>query len=369
MLNDMLARLGALWARISPRERRLALLTGGVILFFAVFTMAGSARENLRMLDNTIYQMQDTIVSYTDQMARKGMVEELYAKVAAQHSSAWSEAEIHDRLRQEIYRLARREPQQLDERGIPLNEPNQSGNLVEIPSLGKGEMTRGGEGYRQYMINLRIPDTDIASLVDFLERLQQSPQALRIDSLEINRMPESSRVAASINITRTIADGSKTASVSSGGGGAAVSSPESADAEGGPGQTGKIPLSASDWTVKGCEAKLLENEGGRPQVEITALESGAAAELPRKLPPGGAFEMYVEAASSGPAKLAVAVAGGGANFPDAAEMRDDNLVYRYHVQFTVPEGGGDRVACPRFVLPEKGVSVRVQTLLLRKLSE
>ena len=197
----------SLWNRLSARERMLAFATCGVVAAFLVFTVVRAGLSGIRELDAEIDRLQETIINCANQMARREAVEEQYAKVAAQHSSAWTEPEIHDRLRQEIYRLARREPPPLDERGISVDNAGSTDNLVEIPALGKGEMAEGGAGYRQYRIPLRIPAVGIKPIIDFLERLQQSPQSLRVDKLELSRMPESDQVAANIVITRTIADG------------------------------------------------------------------------------------------------------------------------------------------------------------------
>ncbi|MBW7866490.1 MAG: hypothetical protein GX580_01200 [Candidatus Hydrogenedens sp.] len=356
-------KAGALWRRMSRRERRLALMTLAAVAFFAGFSVFHSAQNRLNMLDGTLDRLHEDIVNYANQIVHREAVEALYGQVAAQHSSAWSEAEIRDRLRQEVYRLARNVPQTLDENGIPVNVPNESGNLVEIPSLGEGIMAEGGEGYRQYMLNLRIPPVPVTSLVAFLQRLQQSPQSLRIDKLELNRMPDSPLVAASIDITRTIADGSKT--------GPALS-PESRSADvTAPGvPSGRIPLSASDWTGDGCAVALVDEDGGGSVLEIRAEREGGLAELLRKMPAGSVYEMNIELSADGPAVLAVGVPGAGGEYPNPEPLRADGGVYRYRVRFGV-SGDGDAVpvACPRLVAGSAGAVVRVHNLLLRKIME
>lgn len=351
-------KMSGLWAGLSPRERRLAVATAGVLFAFAAWTAVQSSFQRLTALDTEISQVQEEIVNSANQIAHKEAVDALYGKVASQHSSAWTEAEIRDRLRQEVYRLSRQDPQGLDENGIPLNVPNSSGNLVEIPSLGEGVMAEGGEGYRQYMLNLRIPSVDIGALVAFLERLQRSPQSLRIDKLEINRNPDSSLVTASIDITRTIVNVARTAAEEGGPAG------DSAPAE------GRIPLAASEWTGDGCAVSALEGETGTA-VEIVAEREGAFAEMIRRVPAGAVYEMSIDlSARGGAARLAVGLPGGPGAFPDPQPLTSDGGTARYQVRFAAPGGAGETaLACPKLLLDAADAVVTVHSLVLRKVSE
>ena len=207
MMSKVLQRLGNIWQQLSEREQRLALITAVVVAIMISVTLYQRAVERLRQMDATIDRLEDELVSYAYQIAHRELVESRYASVAAQHSSAWTEAEIHDRLRQEIYRLARHMPPPLDDSGIPVNMPNEHGNLVEIPALGQGNLVEGGEGYREYRINLRIPPAPLENIIHFLERLQESPQSLRIDLLELNRAHDGNLVTANLDIARIVADG------------------------------------------------------------------------------------------------------------------------------------------------------------------
>jgi len=352
------------WKALAPRERRLALLTAATVVLFLLTTVWRAAVNRLNELDTRADALADTLLNYRQQIARRAAVESAYAKIAAQHSSQWSEAEIHDRLRQEIYRLARKVPQDLDETGKPLNVPNEMGNLVEIPSLGKGEMTEGGRGYRQYLLNLRIPQTNMNDLVSFLERLQSSPQSLRIDRLEISRNPDNPVVSAVIDITRTVADGY-------------TPPPELADflKGGSGGQTegqakvspkGRIPLNPEDWTVKQCTAVREEDSGGWPYLRIRAVGDGAVAELPRRLPAETPLEMIVEAGVTGNVTLGVGDTD-GKTYPTPEPMRPGGT-HRYTVRFR-PSGSGERVACPRFTLENAGAAVSLYALLIRDVTE
>jgi len=351
-------KISALWAGLSPRERRLALATAAAVAVFVSWTAVQSSLRSIAALDTEITQVQEEIVGAANQIAHRETVDALYGKVAAQHSSAWTEAEIRDRLRQEVYRLSRQDPQGLDENGIPLNVSNTSGNLVEIPSLGEGVMAEGGEGYRQYMLNLRIPAVDINALVAFLERLQLSPQSLRIDKLEINRNPDSPLVAASIDITRTIVDGARKSDAD----GAAET--ESAPAE------GRIPLAASEWKADGCAVRALDGGSG-PSLEIVAERAGAVAEMIRRVPAAAVFEMNVDiTARGGGARLAVGAPGASEGFPNPQTLKSDGGTARYQVRFTAPEGSGETVlACPKLLLDAADAVVTVHSLVLRKVSE
>lgn len=362
--GNLAQRASDAWKSLAPRERRLALLTVAALVLFLLTTMWRAAMNRISELEARADALADTLLNYRQQIARRAAVESAYAKIAAQHSSQWSEAEIHDRLRQEIYRLARKVPQDLDETGKPLNVPNEMGNLVEIPALGKGEMTEGGRGYRQYLLNLRIPQTNIGDLVSFLERLQSSPQSLRIDRLEISRNPDNPVISAVIDITRTVADGytpppELTDFLTGGSGG-----PAGGQAKASP--RGRIPLNPEEWTVKQCSATREEDSGGRPFLKFRAIGEGAVAELPRRFPAKTALEMIVEAGVSGKVALGVGDAD-SKTYPTPELMRPDGT-HRYTVRF-MPSGSGLRVACPRFILENAGAAVSLYALLIRDVAE
>lgn len=196
--------LRAVWGRLSERERKLALAVLVLFALMASFTLVRRSLDTVLELDKRIAQMQDDILNYHRLIAKKQSVEAHYAEVATQHSSEWTEPEIQERLRQEIYRLAQITPPPLNEDGVPVRTNNPEGNLVEIPSLGQGVLREGGEGFREYTITFKVPPVEFAAMVEFLERLQGSPQSLRIDGLELIRHFSSTQVGATISITRTI---------------------------------------------------------------------------------------------------------------------------------------------------------------------
>jgi hypothetical protein len=213
----------------------------------------------------------------------------------------------------------------------------------------------------------------IKPIIDFLERLQQSPQSLRVDKLELYRTPESDQVAASVVITRTIANGAVGGSDGAGGqkasGAAAQRNAAAADTARG-GGTGRIPLSASDWTTGGCRAELVEAAGAKPFLEIKAESGNATAELGRKLSGDTAYEAIFEMSATGKAEFGMGMEGEKAFFPDSVPLKGDGAKYRYQVQFGVPNGAAKgRVACPRLMLAEKGTVVQIHNILLRKMVE
>lgn len=357
MSAKFLHRFIAMWQKLSAREQRLAYATVGVFLVMVIVTSVRAALGQLQELDITIGRLEDDLAHYTFQLTHKALVEARYAEIAAQHSSAWTEAEIHDRLRQEIYRLARRNPQGLDEKGIPLNTPNEAGNLVEIPSLGKGVMAEGGEGYREYMINLRIPPTRLEYIVNFLERLQQSPQSLRVDAIELHRAPEADGiVSAVVDVTRIVADGA---------------APETAEATEPGSGLGRISLQASEWHCREASVRNVEGAEGRGAVEVLAAGANAEAFLTKTLPSGAVYEMIADiAAGNGAALLAVGLESDNAPFPGAEPLRADGRAYRYQVQFTLPpDSGSVKARCPWIQIQESGTVVHITNLLVRKVAE
>lgn len=358
MLSNILKNISSLWQKLSDREKNLARLTAAAIALMVIYTGYQRAMARLDDLDMTIMRLEDDLVSYTFQIAHRELVESRYAAIASQHSSAWTEAEIHDRLRQEIYRLARNTPPPLDENGIPLNQP-EDGNLVEIPSLGKGNMAEGGKGYREYRLNLRIPPCPLANLITFLERLQQSPQSLRIDALELNRAIDGNVVSASIDITRIVADG-------------ATDTLPAREVQTVATGTGRIMLRAQDWVATGAEIQDVAEAGSHGAVDIQATADTAEVYLLRSLPGGTVYEMIMDlAAAQGEVVLGVGLESEETPFEGAQSIVADGSVYRIHLQFTLPGAPGTdvQIKCPLIRMQGTDAVVHVANLLLRSLAE
>lgn len=187
-------------AKLSARERRLAVLTALVVIGAAAVFVGRLAAQHVTRLGTRIEQAELELENLTKQYMQRGAVDAAYRQVIAEHSSELTKQEIHDNLRREIYRLARVE---LPARG---EKPARVVELVRIPALREGQLKESGKGYREYHIRFRIPTAHINLLVQFLERIETSEQLLRIDMLKIMRSPQSSQVEAVVGITRTVLD-------------------------------------------------------------------------------------------------------------------------------------------------------------------
>ncbi len=362
MIANLIQKLFGIWQRLSDREKRLAKLTAVALVIMTGVTLYQRAMARIEDLDQTIARLEDELVSYTSQIAHREMVESQYAEIAAQHSSEWTEAEIHDRLRQEIYRLASLTPPALDENGIPEKDPNSAGNLVEGISLGKGNMAEGGKGYREYRISVRIPPCPLENLVEFMERLQQSPQSLRIDAAELTRAPDGDLVGASVDITRIVADGAtvKPGTTTDGAPGTAASA------------TGRLALKADDWKCEGAVVVDVASETAHGAVELRNEGDQGEAWMMLDLPGGAVYEVIVDVAGAqGELSLAVGLESGTAPFPGVQQITADGSLYRIQAQFTLP---GDpstlmKVKCPLLVMRGKDAVAHVANLLIRKVAE
>jgi len=350
MMNKILTEIGRSIQRMSKRERKLA---AGVALFAVAFVVLSGARaafNSIERLDRRIDQLQDDVRNYHYQVARRQVVEEQFSRVAAQHSSAWSAPEIQDRLRQEIYRLAREVPPPLDDRGIPIMTGNSSANLVEIPSLGQGNLRDGADDYREYSIRLDLPPVEFPRLLAFLQRLQGSPQSLRIDGLELLRPPHEHRVAARrIDLTRTIVAGS--------------ASPDVTDA---PESIGGMPLLLSEWQ---CEGGELNSPGGDHQGLVARSTSELAQVFRTQTMDGGStYEVSVDLRASGDARLATALDESDTLFPGAEALKNDGGLYRYTFRVSVPGNRGQqvRLRVPLIQLEGDGSEVSIEKLDLNQ---
>lgn len=345
-VEALLQRLNDLFARLSVRERRLAIITVVVVALFVCVAGAQSALGYLSSLDARISQLEYQIQNSHQLLAQRSIIEAQYAAVASQHSSEWSEAEIYDRLRGEIYRLAQRVPPPLAEDGRPVEITNNSGDLVKIPSLRQGTLDEGGAGYREYSIPLRIPEALFADMVDYIERLQSSPQSLRIDALDLQRDPMNMKVAASILLTRTVVD--KAPDGAKGGG--------NREAKG-------MDIIVSDWTGEGCKVS-----GGGTRLSAEATGERGKVYMERALPGGVSYELVLDLSSTGPARLAVA-SGNGEEFPGAGAIEAGaGGPRRYAVVFTAPASSGRaQLRVPYITLEEPGTVLQISRIVLRPL--
>lgn len=325
MVNQVLLKVHKYWSRLSNREQVLLL---GVIFCVVAFTlnlMYRSATNYLRELDNTIDRLQQDLINYTHQVALKQVVDAEYAQVAMQHSSKWTEAEIHDRLRQELYRLAQKYPPELDEDGIPMRTVTGTGALVEIPSLQQGVLRNVDENYREYTINLKIPYADFNNVVAFLQRLLSSPQSLRIDNLDLRRSPFDEKINAEMDITRIITAGLT-------------------DLQ----RTAKdsfidLSLDPVDWSFTG--GTLTKSSNSALNKSFIVAESNTNKMdiyFVRAFKPGEKWTLEVELATSASAFI-FASSPDDIAFEGMEKLKSDGSIYRYKILIEIPKVKMDRV--------------------------
>ena len=340
-----------LWSKLAPRERRLAVGVVIALLFLLVTTTAVRSVRSLNELDDLIDRLESDLRMYTELEARRVNVQQAYSVVAQQHSSEWTGAEIHNRLRQEIYRLARMNPD------APAD--TQQENLVEIPTLRQGVLRNSGQGYREYRLNVNIPLTNLPSLVEFLIRLQSSPQSLRIDGLEIARAPQFTAVSARLDVTRTVVDGVE--------GEQEPSAPQQAETWDG----ATIDL----WKAQSCDIALSPDMNGVAAtggcLKAVATAAGGSFSMSVDLDEPGTYEVDLDAMATGPARLQAKNETTGQFFDGGAEIAGNRLAYRYKLRFQIA-GSGEaeptRVAVPHVTVADAGTQVFVDLVTLRKVS-
>jgi hypothetical protein len=191
----MAGRLG----NLSARERRLFVVTFSVVLVAVAFLVVRGALANLRELDDRIANLEFELEQLHEQYLQRAIVDEAYESVVTVHSSRLTAAEIHDNLRREIYALT-----QVNYPGKD-GKPPRTVQIVRIPTIDEGELKQG-EGHREYRVRIDIPSARLAALLNFIGKVEMSDQLLRIDRLDIGRLPGGQTVHASLDITRTVLD-------------------------------------------------------------------------------------------------------------------------------------------------------------------
>ena len=360
-MSASLQRFSEQFEKLSPREQRLAGIVGTLVLIFLVFMVVRMALDTLDTLDSRINRLQATILNTTNQIRHRESIEAQYARVASQHSSAWSAAEIHDRLRAEIYRLAQKQPPQLNAEGVPEKVTNTLGDLVSIPTLQQGNLSEGAQGYREYTLSFSLTPAPLQNVLDFIDRLQNSPQSLRVDVLELTRDPLDSNVAANLTITRTIVAGvvedpaAKKAAPKP----AAVATVDAAPSEPG------MRLNAAEWKCQDCEVRAEPEKGEAMALVITPKAAGAQAYLERTMPPG-VYEVSLDIQAAGPAALAVAEAG--KELKGATELPAGQAT-SCTFQFNTASAERGQLRFPLLTMNETGSELRVTRVAMKKVEK
>lgn len=362
MFPKLAKTLAEKFQRMSQREQRLATAVASLLVLFVCFRVLRASLGYLEQQDNTIDRLQGDILNYSFQITRKESVENQYERVAAQHSSEWTQAEIHDRLRQEIYRLAERQPSALDANGIPIGTGTASGKLVEIPAIGQGNLLETEGGFREYRLRFDIPNAELKDIIDFLDRLQMSPQALRIDGLDIIRDPYVSNVRTAVEIARIIASDAPEAAT------------EISEATATVGLTPQ-ELKTTLWECEACamEASKDEATGQMTGLFARSTQGGGHFFMPRALPAGAVYELQLDLRAEGEVWLS---ARAGDSAPAPSEQPELPIVgegqtNRYTVRYTVPGTGGGRtqVQLPHFNLAKPGATVWIDRFAMDRIDE
>ncbi len=296
----------------------------------------------IQELENTIDRLQQDLINYTHQLTLKQSVETEYAQVARQHSSKWTEAEIHDRLRQELYRLAQKYPPELNEEGIPIKTLTSTGALVEIPSLQQGVLRTTDKNYREYTLNVKLPPTDFNSMIMFLQRLQSSPQSLRIDNIDLRRHPLEEKVSADMDITRIITAGMP------------MEGPQSSTVI-------NISLDPVDWNCTGGTISVQKN----PQKSDSFIVAESNTDtmnlsFVRSFRPGEKWILEIDLATKAEAYLILS-SPDDVIFEGREPLKNDENIYRYKISMNLPNSKQERlrVRIPHIVVRGNGNKIYI----------
>lgn len=354
--------------KMSVRERRLATLTAGLLVAAGMYVVGMAAVRRLAVLDATIEGLEQDLVRYSREAARNEAVDRAFRNMESQHSSQWTQAEIHDRLRQEIHRLSRR---QVPPPGSAAPGGEQ---LIDIPVIQSGKLSQSGEGYREYQISVKPGLSPMANIALFLQRLEESPQVLRIDSLDLVRQPASDLVSASLTVTRTVVgepsqqSDRETASGPAEVGTSSGNLARNANFEVWDAAQSRFP----EWESEGC---TLASDGGHATAGQACLcaqasATGAAVFQRQQLQVGKVYELVLDAAVRGPAELGVVVKGSG-ELSGSHALTDDGLPYRYRFRFALPASSDREAAAqaPYIRLKSEGASVFVDNVVLAEVAE
>ena len=348
-MREIANQLTTAWNGLNRREQMLASIIAGLTAIMIVWSIISGAINRLDQLSSNVDRLQEQIVNSHRQILMRQQVDEVYAKVASQHSSEWDKYEVYERLRQEIFRLAQKVPPSLNEDGVPVRATNDSGELVKIPELRQGSMDETDEGYREYKISFRIPQADITDLFAFLERLQASPQSLRIDGLQFSRSWNGTDVSATIDLTRIIVDGAGNVGTSS-------DQPRSY-------QLTSVELTPDAWTVDGG---VITQKGSGLHME--AQDDRAEMYLEMPIPALQTYEVVMQVAAKGSGLFGVA-AYDNTIFAGAERLPDDGAAREVRFQFTTDGEPGDtvRVKLPFLTLNDYGATLEVMGVAYRAL--
>lgn len=353
---------------MSRSERRLAALTGLCAVAAIALLVYRTASDRLALMDATIDSLQQDLLAYEELVIQADSVNEAFAAMASQHSSRWTQEEIHDRLRREIARLSLRE---IPPPGSPLPAVSSADAvLVSIPQMPIGSLVDHEDGYRSYQINFKTDPASVQNITLFIERLQRSEQALRIDSLEIVRQPMANVATATMRVTRTIID-DVAGPMAGGDSVAAPTQPETAAvALSNPGfevwdeNTGTFAA----WTAVHCQVTRSGSQPteGKLSAEIQGSTGQGSFYQSVQVTAGRTYHLVFDARAWGNTRVEVVDEATGKPFQGAQSLNADGSLHQYHIQFTAPgvPGEAQRLRVPHVVLEGPGTKVLLDNVKL-----
>lgn len=355
--------MSSYWTRASSREKRLAAIAIAVAAGVLCYVIALRAFAYFEELDAQIAEREQDLLFYTKLSRQEPEIQRRFNEIASEHSSEWTEQQIYDRLRQEIYRFSLKDPEQGES---STNQP-----LLRILSLPAGRLNETGEGYREYQIAFRTEPALIQQVSLFLQRLQEDGQALRVDNLELSRNPTEQAVSASFLVTRLVIDSSS----SDAGKDLPVLQAETGDnliANSGFESWDSAGLQPESWLSAGCamvKKTDVVTEG------VAALQARAQAENARiwqthLLKAGAAYTLLLDASVSGKAHIVVTDETGAWSTSPVA-LEPDGAFHRYEMRLTTPPGGGAAVQllAPVVVLETTDTLLVLDNLTLSEVEE
>jgi hypothetical protein len=330
---------------------------GGAVGLMIVYLMIMPAVLYIDGLNMQIDSLEDEVYNSTAQAARSEVVSKRYDELASEHSTGWTEAEINDGLQRELDRLSLA--------GAPDKKTGRPGKLLEITYRPEGQLT-DFNGYREYQTTFSTRLSYIAPIAEFVRRIQESPQALRIDKLDLRRdNPNTKHIVAQITVTRTVVEGKEIAELA-----APVELPKGNFARNASFETWDASNAVlPDWVLVGAAVSpdAAHAVDGKSAVKVVATDANAMIYQTHKLVAGQKYRIAVLAATKNEAVFQVVDGTTRARLPGAQTMVADGNMYEYALnEFVAPGTAGEEVelGIPCVVLPEKGSVVFLDKAVL-----
>jgi len=342
--------MNAVWSKLSAREKALGLAVALMLGVGLAYLLISSALQHLERQEAMIDHYEQQLINYSRHMERRSRVDSAFGQIAAQHSSEWSGEEIYDRLGSEIYRLARQDP------GDP-GSPGTGPEIVPIPQLPPGELQTNPEGYRSYTVEFKTGETTIQHIAAFLRRLEESPQALRIEALDIRRPPDKLEAGqATIRVNRTVVDGVQEA----------VEPPSIPDDSPFDRLPAMVAGPSADyatngsfenfdggtlqgWVAEQCALSAATDfvTDGSASLRVQPSTPGAFLAHPVELVGGRSYTMTIDVKSTAPLAIAVVDRGDNRAYDGVVTVSPDGALRTYTFAFTVDGTGTRSLYAPR----------------------